>query len=145
MSDISVTELDKVVEELMLARKEAEEQELITKEKNKKVMELEGKCTQYLVELGRDNYATPYGTAYISNQYRVNQPADDVAKKELFDYLNEKGIFMRYASVNSMSLNSLYKSEWEAHKEQGNDPLTFSMPGIGAPKLFQRFGFRKKS
>ena len=79
----------------------------------------------------------------IKQKWRVNMPADDHAKRELFQHLREREIFDKYATVNSNSLNALFMRDWEEAKERG-EGVTFSMPGIEAPKLFEALDFKLK-
>lgn len=143
MSEVSVEALDRLVIEIMEARKEVEVQQAILTEKNKKVMELEGKAVAHLKETGREKYQTPFGTIRILNRWRVNLPKTSEDKKALFDFLREREIFDTYATVNSNSLNSFYMKEWEAAQQRG-EGMTFSMPGIKAPSLFESFSLRDK-
>lgn len=140
---LTVSEFDEVLkaiadQQLKIDVKEAELTEL-----NKELSRLEGKATNYLNELGRKEYDSPHGKGVIEQKWRVNLPAGDIEKKDFFEYLREKGIFDKYATVNSNSLNSLYMSEWANAKKEG-EGMTFNMPGIGAPKLFEKFKLKVK-
>lgn len=137
---VTVEDMDKLVLELKEARADADAKDEIVKAANKKVRELEGRCVAYLKELKRDNYNTPDGTIYIQKKWTVQTPKTDDDKKSFFAWLEEKGIFWAYATVNSQSLNSLYKQEVEAATERGE---MLSVPGIGAPTLYEGLGFRK--
>lgn len=138
---VTVADLDELIAKIAKKEGEIEIQEDILKEKNKELATLQGKCVQYLNELNRKNYESPSGKVTIAQKWRVNLPADDNAKRALFEHLRERGIFDKYATVNSNSLNSLYKQDWEAAKERG-EGLEFSMPGIGAPNLFEALSFK---
>lgn len=111
---------------------------------NKEIMAIEAKLVAYLKVLCRKEYKHPRGTVKIVNKWRVNGPQTDADKAQLFAWLKERGIYDKYATVNVASLNALYLAEWEALKK--TDPaaaLTFSMPGIGDPKLFESLGKNK--
>ena len=140
-TSVTVAELDELIKKIAEKEAEIEAQKEVLTAKNKELATLEGKCVQYLTELDRKNYDSPFGKVSIAQKWRVNLPEDDRAKRELFDHLRERGIFDKYATVNSNSLNSLYRQDWEAAKERG-EGLEFSMPGIGAPKLFEALTFK---
>lgn len=111
---------------------------------NKEIGGVEAKLTTHLKALGRRDYRHARGTVKIVNKWRVNGPATDEDKFMLFGWLKQRGIYDRCATVNVASLNALYMAEWEALKK--TDPeaaLTFSMPGVGAPKLFESIGKHK--
>lgn len=111
---------------------------------NKAILSIEAKLVTSLKALNRKEYKHSRGTVKISNKWRVNGPQTDADKAALFDWLKERGIYDKYATVNVASLNSLYMAEWEALKK--TDPeaaLCFSMPGIGERKLFETISKNK--
>jgi hypothetical protein len=142
-ASVTVAELDDLVRQIFDKRLVIEEAEAVVSGHNKELAKLEEKAVVYLKELGRDNYRTEWGTVSILEKWRVNLPQTDEDKQAFFQYLREKGLFDRLATVNSNSLNSLYMAEWAAAQEEGKG-MEFSIPGIGAPKLFEALGKRKK-
>lgn len=141
-TQVTVADFDKLVEEMRLAYIEQEEKKAILTEINKKVNALEAKCVAYLKELKRDNFQTPWGTPYVIQNWKVKLPENDVEKRKLFDWLESQGeqMKMKYLTVNSQSLNSLYKTMREEAIEKGE---MFSLPGIAPPSLYESLGFRK--
>jgi len=119
--------------------KEAKEDEL--KEINGRLEALKQTAVNYLTELKRDSYRSPVGTVSIREYNTVATPKTDEDKMKLFDFLREKDIFIRYATVNSKSLNSLYKACLEEANQAGE--LNFEIPGVGAPKMHRDISFRK--
>jgi hypothetical protein len=142
-ASVTVADLDALVRQIFDQKLLIEEAEAGVTVLNKELARLEEKAVVCLEELERDNYKTEFGTIYINEKWRVNMPQTDEDKQALFGFLREKGIFDKYATVNSNSLNSLYMAEWEAAIEDGKG-MEFSMPGIGAPKLHKALGKRKK-
>lgn len=138
--EISVKDLDGLTAELLAQEKIKADVTALLTSINKKIMQLEQKCTLHLKELGRTEYKSDYGTLKIKERWTVSLPKTDLDKLEFFAWLKENGIFERYATVNSMSLNSLFKAEWEQAKKEGN--VLFSMPGIPAPKVFEQTEFK---
>lgn len=139
-TEVTVEELDALIKTLKDLRSEKEDKELSLKETNKKIMELEAKCTKFLNDLKRDSYSSPEGTISIRRSFRVAVPSSLEEKTAFFSYLNEKGIFFDLVTVNSQTLNSFYRKELE----NAEDPMSFSIPGIGQSKLYESVNFRRK-
>jgi hypothetical protein len=141
MSAVTVKELDELISQLANKEKECETQGEILKSLNKEFSSLEGKIVNYMKELGREKYDSPKGKFEIKEKWRVNLPQDDVSKTELFAHLRERGIFEKYATVNSNSLNALYMADWRDAQEKG-EGMTFAMPGVPAPKMYEQLSFK---
>ena len=71
----------------------------------------------------------------------VSTPKTIEDKKELFAFLESKGLFMEIASVNSQTLNALYKSLAEDAAKAGT--LDFKLPGVGEPVTYTNLKLRK--
>lgn len=138
---VTVQQLDELIQKIHEKELEIEKQTEVVTNLGKELAVLEGNAVGYLKDLGRETYDSPFGKLKIEQKWRVNMPADDQAKAELFAHFRERGIFDKYATVHSVSLNSLYKADWEAAKERG-EGLEFTMPGIGAPTLFEKLRFK---
>lgn len=78
---------------------------------------------------------------YKTQESSVKTPKTLEDKRALFDFLREKGIFDEMVSVNSQTLNSLYKNLAQEALEQG--VLEFNMPGIAEPTNFTKLKMRK--
>lgn len=139
---ITVDEFDGLVEKLANFRKTLDEKKLETKVIADEADALERKLMAYLEENNRTSYKSPNGTVSIMHKWRVNLPATDEDKAALFEHLRERGLFERYATVNSNSLNSLFLQDWETAKERG-EGMEFKMPGVGEAKLNKVLSFRK--
>lgn len=142
MSELKVSELDHLVQMIHDKRNQSKEMEAALSIVNTEITALEVRAAQYLNELERDNFRTPFGMITLARRWRVNVPTHDKRKQELFAWLNERGIFEKYATVNSNSLNSLYMAEWKVAQEEGRG-MEFVMPGVEAPKLFETVKFIK--
>lgn len=137
---LTVSDLDNFVKQIKEKRAQAEEIGETLKVVNKEIASLEAKAVSLLKELDREKYASPSGTISIIQKWRVNLPASDRDKMALFEHFRSRGIFEKYATVNSNSLNSLYLSDWEEAKKEGKG-MEFFMPGIEAPKLHESIRF----
>lgn len=142
MSDVTVRELDVLVEDLKGLELAKDAAAKVTTELNKKIAQVEGRIVHYLKDLDRDQYDSPHGKLTIRPKWRVNLPKGQ-NKLEFFEYLRERGIFEEYATVNSNSLNALYMADWQDAQKRG-EGMTFTMPGIDAPTLFESLDFKLK-
>jgi hypothetical protein len=140
---VTVADFDKLVQEMKEAYADQELKKAAATEANKKVMALEAKCVAYLEDLGRGNYTTPWGTPYVIENWKVNNPDSNEDKQAFFTHLKEKGgeaLVLKYMTVNNNSLNSFYKQEMKEAQKLGE---ILTIPGLGAPKLHKSLGFRK--
>lgn len=141
MSEVTVAELDGLTAQLKELEKKKDAAAQVVTDINKEIARVEGRCVQYLKDLNRTDYQSPSGKIAIKEKWRVNLPADDIAKRDLFEHLRERGIFDKYATVNSASLNALYMSDWAEAKKRG-EGMSYFMPGIEAPKLYEAPDFK---
>jgi len=79
---------------------------------------------------------------YKQTSTSVTTPKTSEEKQALFEFLQSKGIFLEIASVNSQTLNSLYKSLAAEAEEQGN--YDFKMPGVGEPTTYTSLKLRRQ-
>ena len=137
-SDITVKALDEIIVKILEleAQMDAKDEEKLVFSKEN--IKLEALAVQHLKDLEREEYDSPMGKVSIKEKWSVTSPQTDQDKELLFGFLRERGIFTKYVSVNSKSLQSLYGAEWEAAKARG-EGLEFSIPGISAPNLFEKF------
>lgn len=144
MSEKSVTveELDSMIENLFKSRKEIEDDEAKVSEKQAKLDALKAKIVLTLKEHERSSYKSDFGTVTVSEKWRVKLPENDIEKGKLFDHLRERGLFNKYATVNSNSLNSLWAADREAAMKNGQG-MEFTFPGIGEPSLFETLHITK--
>jgi hypothetical protein len=80
-------------------------------------------------------------TFYTQISESVKTPKTLEQKRELFDYLRDKGLFEEMVGVNSQTLNSFYKAMSAQAAELGD--LDFRMPGVEEPTPFTELRLRK--
>jgi|SRR5690606_24149493 len=136
---ITVEQLDALIALLFQKKEEAKELEKLVTAKNVEISKVRADITVALKELGREDYKAAAGSVKLKTIWRVSLPQSDEDKQKLFDWLKERGIFNKYATVNSNSLNSLYMAEWEDAKKRG-EGMEFEIPGVPQPKSFQTIG-----
>lgn len=143
MAEVSVKVMDDLLA-LLKSREEAKDAiEADLKEMNKEISSLQIRATELLKSLDREEYDGPHGKISFETVFNVKQPTDE-NKHLLWDWMRERGIFERYASVNAISLKSLFKAERNAAIEAGEDPMTFSLPGMEPATIFEKLKFRPK-
>lgn len=71
----------------------------------------------------------------------VTTPKNPEDKEQLFNYLKGQDLFDSMVSINSATLNKLYKDLAEAAAKKGN--LDFRLPGIAEPKPYVSLEMRK--
>lgn len=143
MSNVTVKDLfdlgDKIQELEAVYKEEKAKLDVLGAE----IDSLFNKATEFLDELALTSFKTPHGTFVIRETQQVKVPATDEDKEQLFIWLKERGIFERYATVNSKSLNSLYNAEYEEALKQGEDMIIWTIPGIGQSKVYRTTSMRK--
>lgn len=140
--NITVKNLDDLVKSIFDADKLIDEAQAVVSDLNKKLAVLKARGVRYLKALEKEDYKSEFGNIKISQKWRVNLPQTPEDKLAFFEYLRTQGLFDKFATVNSMTLNSYYMSEWEAAQKNGKG-ISFSIPGIGERKMFEDLGIRK--
>jgi hypothetical protein len=139
---VTVEQLDAIVEKIFEQRTKIEEMGKLVTEENKILAKLEASAVAHLEELGRESYKAPHGTIRINEKWRFNLPQSDEDKALFFEYLRERDLFDKYATVNSSSYNSFLNAEWEIAREEGRG-MEFKVPGVPEPKFFRALGVTK--
>lgn len=112
------------------AKEEAARLFRLFEEKEKQMHEglaLSGK-TKYPVE--------GVGTFSMDQRLSVQTPKTEEDKKALGKYLQEQGLFWKLMGVNSQSLQSFYKAQFEEHERKcalSGESTPFSIPGLQPP------------
>lgn len=142
---ITVEEFETLIQNMSELSAEIDQEKLALKAKQEVLDELYDKAMAMLKESGKHSYKSEHGTVSISEMMWVTVPQTPEDKEKLFAYLKDKGkdIFYKYVGVNSQSINSYVREEWELAKEDPEQALNFSIPGLGAPKMQEKISFRK--
>jgi hypothetical protein len=133
---VTVTDLDALVKEIVQLRKKSREMTASLSAVNVELEAKKSKMAGYLRELGRKSYKTEVGNFTLVEKWRVTLPKTAEDKHKLFDWLEERGLYDTYATVNSNSLNSLYLTEWDIAKKEGRG-MEFEIPGIAPATRFE--------
>ena len=129
---ITVEQLDALVNHYFDLREQKSKIEADALAKGSEVNKAGAQIVAALKQLSRENYKTASGQVSLKQTWSVKVPQSDQEKQAFFGWLRDGGIFDRYATVNSKSLQSLYSAEWEAAKKRG-EGMEFSIPGILPP------------
>ncbi len=140
---IEVDALDALIAEIAAKDVEADCIKASLEEKNKEINALKARVVSYLKEANREGYKAPKGTVSISEQWTVVLPKTVELKMELFNWMREQGIYDKYATVHATALKTLFLAEREAAIEAGEDPLTFTIPGMEPATMFEVLRFTK--
>lgn len=97
--------------------------------------------TRTLEALGIDSVKMNGFNFYVQENESVKTPKTLEEKQAFFEYLRGLGLFDEMVSVNSMTLNSFYKTMSEEALSKGI--LEFRMPGIAAPTSYKQLKMRK--
>lgn len=106
--------------------------------------ELEARILAQLEAEEMSSYKSKHGTVVRSRKYSVRVPQSAEDKEALFSWLRTKGdaFYYKNVSVNSQSLNSIYSTEMEIAKDEGN--FDFAIPGVGLPEVRVTLSMRSK-
>ncbi len=146
MESIKLKDFESLIAETYALDAELDElKRTVIEPKRQRLEELERLVLQTLADHDMSSYKSAHGTVIRSLRYSVRTPKSIEEKVEFFEWLNrEKGrdVYWAMATVNSQTLNSFYKAEMEAAKEDGN--FDFRVPGIGEPEATPILSRRKK-
>lgn len=101
------------------------------------------KIIAILKEAGLTKFHAPnVGMFSVSYTPTIKTPKSFEEKEAFFDYLKSKGkdMYLTYASVNSASLNTLFKAEMITAAEAGE---AFEMPGCEIGATLEKLSFRR--
>lgn len=131
--EVSTKELDAHVEQLRKIQEEYERHSAMAKELHFALENQKKKLMELLMKAGKTKYdAEGIGKVQLVDRMSVSYPKDLEARKQfvtwITDRLGEEGL-LTYLTVNSQTLNSMYKQEFE----NADDPAMFSIPGLSEP------------
>lgn len=142
--DISVSQLDNAVKALREAKDKYSEAKAISDSMYAVVKETETALISILKAAGKEKYiAEGVGTVSLSERLSVPTPKTPEQKEAFFNWLREEmgqDGYLTYATVNSNSLNSLYRQKVEEYGERGE---VLEIGGIEAPTSYTSLSLRK--
>jgi hypothetical protein len=136
--DITIEDLEKMCLFLRLEQDHVRQAEADLKLEKAQLNAMKEFFLAQLEAAGKEKYVSEQGTFYTRNEFSVQTPKTEEQKKAFFNWCKEQDIFWQYASVNSRSLQTLYKSKSEELGE------TFEMPGVLPAKTYKKLGITSK-
>lgn len=129
--EVSISELKAKVALMVEARADYSLKDKIAKEAYAKRKSIEAEVISMLKASDMKKFSAPgFGTVRIESKQTV-RVADGLDNKQLLaDWIREtfgEDGYYTYLSVNSQTLNRLYKEQYE----ESQDKATFSIPGLG--------------
>jgi hypothetical protein len=120
---------------------EITKQEADVKRKKEKFAELANTILRTLDLMSIDSIRAHGFLFFKELKSSVTTPKTLEDKKQFFDFLESKGMFLEMVSINSQTLNSLYKSLADEAAEAG--VLDFKLPGIPEPTTYTNLKLRR--
>lgn len=144
VEEISLADMDNAIGKLRLAKDYYAEVSKTSKDAYAQVKEAEERVLSLMERAGKERYiAEGIGQVSISKTLSVATPKTPEQKSAFFNWLKkemgEDG-YLTYASVNSASLNSLYKQKVEEYGQRGE---VLEIEGLEARTSFNKLSLRK--
>ena len=134
LSNLSVSELDNLVAEVVNQRNKLETLQRQMKEENEILRKMQGKALALLKDIKRDSYKSPAGTLGITRRTSVKMPRDPEARERFFSHLKEQNLYDNMITINSQTLNAWYKQEFDQATLEKR-VSEFSVPGLEPPVI----------
>lgn len=131
-AEVSIEEFEALIGEAYAFKKEIKDLEGKAEEIKEKLNEKQAKIQAIMEQLGKSEYQSDSGRVKLDTKMSVEVPKDPESKAQFFAWLEDKGIFLEYATVNSQKLNTLYNSEVDATKK-----IDLEIPGLGKAKPYK--------
>jgi len=142
--EISLTDMDNAIAKLRSAKDCYKDADRISKDLYKLVKEAEEQVIDMMERSGKKRYiAEGIGQVSISENLSVATPKTPEEKQAFFNWLKQEmgeDGYLTYASVNSASLNSLYKQKVEEYGARGE---VLEIAGLQQPTSFNKLSLRK--
>lgn len=127
-TNTTLSDLNALIDRIANLRAQEEEASRVKKEINELLEIEEARMIEMLASNQLTSYKGPGGKVVLAYRTSVRVPKEGNDKAALFEWLREKGLYDQLVSVNSQTLNSLYKSELDEAKERGE--TDFAIPGL---------------
>lgn len=140
----TLSDMDALIKELRMKRDEYDVAKKAAEAKHGEVKNLEAKVIQTLEDAGKTTYiAEGVGKVTVSYDMSVQTPKTIDEKRAFFEWVkNNLGqeVHDSYMTVNSISLNSLYK---QLNEEYCNRGEILQISGLGEPVARTKLSLRK--
>lgn len=142
--EVSTAELDALAKQLREAKEQYQVAKLVSDKHYAVMKEIEDKIVSIMCYAGKKTYiAEGYGRITIKSSLSVTTPKTPEQKEAFFNWIKTNmgmDAYYTYMSVNSNSLNSLYKQKLEEYGEKGE---ILNIDGLDAPVEYVSLSFTK--
>lgn len=140
---ISLAEATSLLDELWLAKKSVEEAEEVSEARKKVYRELKDRVLSVLDAACIERLEGTACKVTRVERTSVKVPAEQDARDQFFSYLKDRGLYDSLITVNSQTLNAMYRRECEAAFERGE--LAPEIPGLAEPTIYYDLQVRAKN
>lgn len=141
---ISLEDMDNAIKKLRGLRDEYAEASAVAKNIYAEVKEAENTIINFMEKSGKKRYILEgVGQISLEKGLSVTTPKTPEQKQAFFNWLRQEmgeDGYLTYASVNSASLNKLYKDKVEEYGERGE---VLEIEGLDAPTSYTKLSLRK--
>lgn len=141
VAEVTLAEMNGLAASIAQLRDEEDAASQVKKKATQALEAVETRMLTLLLENNLQNYKAPAGLCSVTARTSVKTPKTPQEKQALYDYLKAQGRFDDLISVNSATLNSYYKEEFELAKERGDDD--FKIPGLTEVTVTPNLSFRR--
>jgi hypothetical protein len=142
--DVSIDDMTAAVRQLREAKNLYDTKKLESNALHAEMKTLEERVTGLMKLAGLTEFtATGYGKVSLSELLSVKTPKSPDEKKAFFSWVRENmgdDAYYAYMSVNSASLNSMYRHKVEEYGERGE---VLEVAGLEAPTSYTKLSLRK--
>lgn len=133
-TEMSLAEFDKLGESLVEVDRQIKELEDKVKALQEIKRDLSERVIFVMQQSNKTNYQVGNKKLILNQRASVQTPKTLEEKEAFFKWCEERGVYWQYASVNSQSLNALYKAERDAAAER-QDLEWNGIPGVGKESI----------
>ena len=141
LKNVTVSKIREALTNLWNAKTERDYYKDLYEEKQQCFRDYEQEVQNILEAAGLERFDTEFCTVNRVHRSSVALPQDSHKKALLFDWLQRRGLYEDFVTVNSQRLNALYRSEEEAALARGE--IDFKIPGL-EPRSYTQIQLRKK-
>jgi hypothetical protein len=142
--DVSIEDMDNAVKALRTTKEKYDEQKAAASELYARYEEAKENMIAILKRAGKEEYTVKgYGKVSVRDELSVTTPKTPEQKQAFFEWIREtKGddAYYAYMTVNSNSLNSMYR---QAVEEAGAKGEVLDIPGLAQPNSYTKLSLRK--
>ena len=141
---VSIDDMDNAVKKLRDAKLKYDEAVATKNESYARYQDAQEATMALLKRAGKDEYTVKgFGKVSIKEELSVKTPKSPEEKEAFFNWIKDTmgdDAYFSYMTVNSNSLNSLYKQKVE---EAGARGEILDVPGLEAPTSYTKLSLRK--